>query len=145
MPHRRQEIRQAVVAVLTGLVTTQGRVYSGRVYPSGTANLPGLNITTPIDRKSPTFSANRKAQVRELTVQIDARVKPADGGPSPQDQMDTIEFEVQAALMADATLGGLALRGAPGDSTFTLSGKAERPAGVAQIEWICEYLVDWTT
>lgn len=145
MPHKRQTIRDAVVALLTGLSTTGTRVYSGRVYPSGTANVPGLNVTTPSDRNSGTFPANRKAQVRELTVLIEARVKPADGADSPQDQLDDIELEVQAALMADVTLGGLVLQVAPGDSVFSLSGKAERPTGYARMEWICEYVVDWTT
>jgi hypothetical protein len=145
MSHKRQSIRDAIVALLTGLATTGTRIYSGRVYPSGSTNVPGLNVTTPEERKSGTFPSNRKAQIRELTVMIEARVKPADGADSPQDQLDDIEAEVQAALMADVTLGGLVLQGSPGDSSFSLSGKMERPIGYARMEWICEYHLDWTT
>ena len=145
MAHKRQTIREAVVTLVTGLSTTGSRVYSGRVYPSGLDNLPGLNVTTPKDDRSGNFPANRKAQVRELTILIEARVKPADGVAVPQDQMDDIEAEVQAALMADVTLGGLVLWLAPGSSSFSLSGKLDRPTGRADMEWECEYLVDWTT
>jgi hypothetical protein len=145
MASKRKAIRTAVAAALMDLTTTEDRVYTGRVYPSGAANVPGLNITTPSDRKSGTFPANRNAQVRELTVRIEARVKPADGDISPQDQLDDIDDETQTRLMADPTLSGLVLHGAPGDSSFTLSGKTNRPTGYAQIEWICEYLVDWNT
>jgi len=145
MTHRRQTIREAVVAAITGLTVTEGRVYTGRVYPSGADNLPGLNVTTPNDQREEDFPANRAAQVRVLTVLIEARVKPADGVAIPLDQIDDIEEDVQAALMADPTLGGVALWIEPGNTQIELSGKLERPAGIARMAWECQYSVDWST
>ena len=143
--HKRQSIQAAVVAAVTGLTTTGARVYAGRVYPSGTANLPGLNVTTPRDDVSGDFPANRRAQMRKLTITIEARVKPADGTDTPQEQMNKIEDEVQKALMADPTMGGLVQWLMPDTSSFALSGETDRPTGFAQMEWICDYLIDWTT
>ena len=144
MASKRKAIRAAVAAALTGLTTTGARVYTGRVYPSGAANLPGLNVTTPSDKRSGEFAVSGKVQERDLTVLIEARVKPADGDDSPEDQIDDIEDEIQTRLMADPTLGGLLIWMEPGDTGIGLSGKTDRPTGIARISWDCQYTVGWT-
>lgn len=144
MSHKRQLIREAIVTAITGLTTTGARVYSGNVYPKGLDNLPGLNVIAANDRRDDSVPVSGKAQQRVVTITIEARVKPPSGGHTPQDQLDDIESEVQAALMATPTLGGVAEWIEPEDSTFTLSGKLDRPSGIGLMKWDCTYWIDFS-
>jgi hypothetical protein len=47
MTHARTQIRQAVVALLTGNTEAGNRVFSSRVHPLDDAKLPALLVFTP--------------------------------------------------------------------------------------------------
>lgn len=141
--HPRQAIREAVATTCTGLTTSGSRVYTSRVYPSGDANMPGLNVTTPSDKRAEEFAANRAMQLRTLTIVIEARSKPAEG-TEVQNQLDDMASEVTTAIMADPTLGGLVYWIEPQDTEIELTGKIERPAGIARMTFEAQYLMDWS-
>jgi hypothetical protein len=141
--HKRQTIRNAVATVLANLTTSGARVYKGHVYPSGASCLPGLNITTPKDHRSDDYSGNRKMQVRMLTVAVELRAKPPVG-TTVQDQLDTMCSEVETAIMADTTLGGLVHWIEPLDEDAGLTGTLERPAGLLTMTFEAQYTADWT-
>jgi hypothetical protein len=140
MAHARQQIRDAVRTLVTGLTTTGSRVYPSRVYPSGSGTVPGLCIYTLNEKRSASGDSGRKLQKRELTLVIEARVKPPSG-VDVDAQLDTIAAEVEVALATDPTLGGLVSWSDLQETSISLSGKLERPVGVAKLAWACAYKV----
>ena len=138
MPHARQQIREAVVQALTGLQTTGSNVYESRVYPHDV--LPSLAVYTVRDEPRQEQTLGQLVH-RELTLVVEARAKPADGGPTVDDQLDTICAEVEAALMADQTLGGLVQGTELQETEIELSGELERPVGIARMRWRIVYAI----
>ncbi len=100
--HVRTQIREAVVAEVTGLVTTGTSVFDTRVHPFEDRELPALNVVTVEDELDEGSEGQALSQTRHLTVQIQARVKQTSdiGGV-----IDNIDKEVTEAL-ADATETG---------------------------------------
>jgi len=107
MPHVRTAIRDDLITTLTGLTTTGARVYPSRVYPIQSSALPGLVIYTKsesADYATMTMGSGRTI-LRTLTAAIEAYVKGVTGY---DDDIDDITAEVEVALAADPSLGGLA-------------------------------------
>lgn len=119
--HRRQQIRDAVVADLQGLPTTGDRVYSGRRFRVHDLMLPGLLVYFDVEASEPLDMAGAGARQTdrqgELVVQGIVRAEPQLGDtPGPEvavdDELDQISLEVERRLYAAAagTLpGGAAL------------------------------------
>lgn len=106
--HVRTQVRDAVVTALAGLTTTGSRVYAGRVRQLTDANLPGLSVYTTseeIDHGDDTGVIGTRKLTRRITLTIEATVKAVGDVDST---LDTIAKEVETALSAVPTLGGLA-------------------------------------
>lgn len=125
----RKQIRDALKAALTGLATTGSRVYASEVYPSGDARLPGLNILTGDTEVAEDGVYTGRILIWDMRATIECRAKPADG-TELADQLDAMAGEVIEALMADRTLGGLAIGLIPSRTNAALTPALERPAGV---------------
>lgn len=129
MAHVRQQIRDHVVTLLTGLATTGNRVFKHRYYPM--ADLPGIIIYTEDESQSyQTMGSDRTIQ-QELTLRVEAFVKAVS---DYDDTLDDIGVEIQNALTADRTLSGLAKDTRM--SSFASSGEAsgEQPAFMGRFE-----------
>lgn len=106
MLHARAMIRAEFVERLTGLETTQDRVYAGRTRPLSAGHAPTLLIYTVEESSAPgTFDGNAGALSRTLQVMVDGRVS---AETPPDDLLDQVALEVEDRLRADRTLGGLA-------------------------------------
>lgn len=110
MSHVRQQIRDAVVARLTGLKTTAKNVMVGRTRPLPLDYDPTLLVyTTPAQSggqeaaKPLSLSFPRSIQ-RTMSLSIWGRVQQAD---LPDDLLDVIAAEVETAMASDPTFGGL--------------------------------------
>ncbi len=97
--HVRTQIREAVVAEVTGLVTAGTNVFDSRVWVFEDSDLPALNVTTPADDLATESEDSGLSQTRHCTVVIQGRVKTADDYAAVLDNLDK---EVTEAL-ADAT------------------------------------------
>ena len=86
MAHARTQIRNAVVAALTGLSTTGARVHASRMRP--TDALPALLITT--DAEVIEQGAQRR-QMRTMDIVVRGLAK---GGDGVDDTLDQIALEV---------------------------------------------------
>ena len=140
MPHAKQQIREALVTLLTGLTTTGSRVYKSRVYPSGDDAIPGLNILTgncPQDEEFGTLGGLEKWDLENI---IEARAKPGDG-TDVDDQLDTIEAEVTAAIRGDPTLGNRVMFCKLLPFEPELTDELERPAGIKRMVWQTPFLI----
>lgn len=131
MAHVRQQIRDQVVTLLTGLSTTGSHVYKHRYYPMSETSLPGIIIYTEDESQTyQTMGADRTIQY-ELTLRVEAFVKAV---ADYDDTLDDISLEVQNALTADRTLNGLAKD--TRISSFASSGEVggEQPAFMGRFE-----------
>ncbi len=105
MAHIRQQIRAAAITVLTGLVTTASRVYGVRGHALTQAKLPALIIRTPAEASEHITIGADPALLRQITLTV---LVQAVGGDTLDDDLDQIASEVEAAIAADVTLGGVA-------------------------------------
>lgn len=100
--HVREQILDAVVTRLTGLVTTGANVYRGRVYPLTESNLPGILIYQGADDPN-SLEQNLSFIDSELNVYVEAVAQSAS---TQIDQiLNQIDKEIFIALATDFRQG----------------------------------------
>ena len=103
MPHGRAQIRDQVRLQLTGLATTGARVFAGRVEPLAVSECPGLNVRVSEETaREDLMTLFESGGPREVQIVVEGYA--AAGG---EDALDQIALEVETALEADPTIGGL--------------------------------------
>jgi hypothetical protein len=102
MTSRREQILANVATVLAGTVDVGGRIYRSRVEAFTRDEAPAIVIERGPDRAQ-TYSTCKLDWVMELVVAVHTR------GQIPDQLADPIAVDVHARLMADRTLGGLAI------------------------------------
>lgn len=95
--HARQLIRDAIVTGLSGLATTEDRVYSGRTRPLKKGHGPALLVYARSETSSRSTHGVPPVLERGCTVYIEGRVQTPD---APDDLLDRIAAEVEAAMAA---------------------------------------------
>jgi hypothetical protein len=134
--HVRQQIREHVGTILTGLTSTGDRVYQSRVWPLNADTMPALLVyttteTSETDTMGPTLTLNRElvliveAYVRNITVY--------------DDLIDTICSEIEVAMAADRTLGGLAKFSFLSGTDISYNGEGEQPVSIVTLEFAIQY------
>lgn len=144
MSHARQQIREAVAAAVTGLATTGTSVKQSRIYPLDDAKLPGLAVFTTeeaVDDEQSSISSGGITQTRNLDVVVEGYAKIND---TLDDTLDTIAAEVETAIHADLTLGGLVKHIELTGTDITLAGEGEKMAGVVKLTFDAMYRVNIT-
>jgi hypothetical protein len=134
MAHVRTQIRNAVIAKLTGLTTTGNRVYKSRMYPMDDAAMPGICVYTTQEKISD--DAPVGASKRMLDVYADAYVS----GVSVDDTLDQIDAEVETAMFADYSLGGLTRGVSLSSVAIIYPQDAAKPFGVMRMIYQAEYV-----
>lgn len=141
--HKRQAIRAAVVAAVTGLTTTGTRVTSGELHTRPRTQLPGLAVAVAggAGEMVATSIADARGdmQVRELPVEIRAMVAVVSGY---LDTLDTACAEVETALHAAAGVAALVLEIRLVSTVVEISGDGETPVAVAVMSWRVLYAVN---
>lgn len=140
--HLRQQIRERVATILTGLTTTGTRVYASRVYPMADANLPGLVIYATEETAEITTLGSPRRSARVLRLVVEGRAKAVSG---LDNTLDTICKEVEAAMAADPTLNNIVNDHHLANTSIALTGEGEQPVGVATMEFSIMYDVAETT
>lgn len=130
MAHVRKQIRDTVVAALTGLTTTGAEVYAGRTRPLSADHAPTL-LVYAVSERSEIHSQGGKL-LRDLTLAIEGRVMSAG---VPDDTLDTIAFEVETAMMADPSLGALTLEVTLTSTRIATQSPGENQAGEIRLEY----------
>ena len=144
MSHHRQAVRDAVATALTGLATTGANVAVGRVYPVALEEMPYLLIYTPREEMReeidimvhPTAGAFASERSLELLVVAYA------AGDGYLAVLDQIAREVEQALAADLSLGGVCDAIWPAEATYEQTPEVEVPAGVLSMTYRADYRVD---
>lgn len=133
MSHARQQIRDAVIVAVTGLATTEGRVFAGRIYPLQAAELPGLCVYT-LEETSELVT--RTTIMRELQVVVEAYIKASD---NYEDAVDTVAAEVEAAIAGDAALNALVKDIHPAGFQKDLIRDGDKPIAIGVMAFMCRY------
>jgi hypothetical protein len=125
MAHIRKQVRDAVVAEVTGLATTGARVYTEQVAPLDPSQLPALLVSTPAEDAEQSEKFGGVLVRREITVDIAIKVKTG----TPVATLDAIAEQVETALGTTLTVAG-----APVDVDYVgmqsdLSDDADRAIG----------------
>ena len=134
MAHVRQQIREAFAAAVTGLTTTGARVYASRIYEIPAASLPALRITT--DEESIAWVSVHPTATLERDISITCEAV-AQAVADLDDTLDTIIGEVEVAIAADTTLGGLCGACRLESIAIDLSADGEAPTGRAAMRFTC--------
>ena len=139
--HVRQQIREYFGTTLTGLTTTGSNVYESRVYTLQEDTLPSLVIYTKSESSEPIVIGIDRVMSRELSVVVEAYCKATSNF---DDTIDTISKEVEEAIAADRTLGGLAKDTFIESTDIDYTGDGEQPVGYATLTFLTNYYVQET-
>jgi len=137
MAHVRQQLRERAATTLTGLTTTASRVYQSRIYPLGSANLPGLLIYTKTEESEPVTITGARTVSRNLSLVIEGYVKAVS---NYDDTVDTIAEEVETAMGNDVTLNGLAKNSYIISTDIEYDGEGDQPVAVVSMTYNVEYM-----
>jgi hypothetical protein len=99
--HARTQIADRIKEILTGLPTTGDNVFKGRTRPLPKNHPPLLLVYARSEQSAPEAMG---ILGRRLRLRIEGRVTMAD---VPDGTLDQIALEVEPAMVADFTLGGL--------------------------------------
>ena len=136
MAHVRKQIRDAIVTALTGLTTTGSNVFRSRIYPLESSKLPGLCIFTRSEAvEFDTLTISRSIN-RVMDVSVEAYVSAT---ADYDNTLDTIAVEVEEALAADVTLGGLSKDMQTTAFEVDFSGDGEQPVAVGRFTVTVQY------
>jgi len=127
--HLRRQIRERAGTTLTGLATTGSNVFQSRIYPLGSASLPGLAIYTNAESAVVATMGATRTVTRELELIVEGY---AAASSDLEDTLDQIGKEVETALAGDIGLNNLALDSYLTSVEVTFSGDGEKPAGVTR-------------
>lgn len=137
MSHVRQQLRERAATTLTGLTTTGSKVYQSRIYPLGSANLPGLLIYTKSEDSEAVTMSGARTVIRNLSLVIEGYVKAVS---NYDDTVDTIAKEVETAMGNDVTLNGLAKNSFLESTQIEYDGEGEKPVAVVSLTYNVEYM-----
>lgn len=131
---KREQILAAIRTVLTGTAQVSTRIYRSRVEPMARQESPAI-VVEPIED-----TAQQNTSLPTLDWSLTVRVAVVVRGNIPDQLADPIVESLHSKLMADLTLGGLAIDIQPQRVEFQVV-EADQPAGVV----MCDYLVRYRT
>lgn len=136
MAHPRKLIRDALVARLTGLPTTGASVHADPVYDLEAASLPALVLRTGGEEVETVGYMNGQTVQRRLTMDVAVVAR----GVNRSDVLDQAASEIESAIAADVTLGGVAL-----DARLVALRRRDEAGDAPHAELTLEYEITYAT
>lgn len=134
MSTRREQILSAIKAAVLPTAGVGGRVYRSRVEPLARQESPAIVIEPTGD------SAEQNTSLPTLDWSLTVRVAVIVRGTVPDQLADPIVADMHSRIMADLSLGGVAIDVQPLGTDFEMM-EADQAAGVIS----CNYLVRYRT
>lgn len=134
MTTRRETILAAVRTALINTAQVGTRIYRSRVEPMARAESPAIVIEPVND------TAEQNTSLPTLDWSLTVRISVIVRGAIPDQLADPIVESLHAKVMADLTLGGVAMDVRPVAVNFEMV-EADQPAGVIS----CDYLIRYRT
>lgn len=132
MTHVRQSLRSAVVTAVTGLTTTGSRVYTAKVYPAQSTEMPCLQVNTTLEEAVPQDINLPGIVERRVTVEV---VGMARDTATLADTLDTIAGEVETALGSGVSVSGTTIELAYQGADIIFSGELDQPVGTVSLRF----------
>lgn len=132
MTTKRETILAAVRTALTGTTGVGSRIYRSRVEPMARAESPAIVVEPVTD--IPQQNTSLPTLDWSLTVRVAVIVR----GAIPDQIADPVVESLHAKLMADLTLGGVAIDVQPQPVNFEMV-EADQPAGVISCDFLIRY------
>lgn len=104
MATKREQIMQAVMAALSGTTGVGSRIYRSRADKFSASEAPALNVLP--DNEDPAEYTTGKVDAK---LAIEVQVYHRSSSTPPDQLADPVVEDVHARMMADSTLGGLAI------------------------------------
>lgn len=137
MSHVRKQIRDAVETTLrSGVSLVSRRVYGSRVYPLTKEKLPAIAVYTTSE-SSNIMTLGLRTLMRELSLNVDVYVSIND---TFDDNVDAICLQIEEAIAANYTLGGLSKDTILVSTEVDYDGETENPVGVARLTYTVQYV-----
>jgi hypothetical protein len=133
--HVRTQIRNAVVARLTGLPLTGLNVFASRVYPIEDSQLPALMVNTDAEEIEPNAAG---VLIRSLTLAVRVLVRKPGGGLD--DDLDTIAEDVEEAMALGPLLPGASEQITLTSLAVEFDREADAPFGVLTLNYRIDYV-----
>jgi hypothetical protein len=133
--HVRTQIRNAVVARLTGLPLTGANVFASRVYPIDDTQLPALLINTDGEEIEPNATG---LLIRSLALAI--RVLVRKPGVGLDDDLDTIAEDVEEAMATGPLLAGASEQMTLTALAVEFDREGDAPFGVLTLNYRIDYI-----
>ena len=137
MAHKRKDIRNAIVAMLSNHTSAGTNVYPSRVLALWTDDLPAILVYSKEEAASRTNNASSQS-LRNTTFTIQVHVAVTTDLESA---LDDICNEVETILSGDPELQSTALDCFIASTSIDLSVEGETPTGVATLTYNIRYLV----
>ena len=128
MTTRREQIIQAIVAAIAGGATP---VYRSRVEPLARNETPAI-VVEPLSDNATQTTLGRLDWSLTLRVMVIVR------GDGPDQLADPIIADIHQRIMADMSIGGLAVDLQPGSTSYDLT-EGDQPVGVISQEFTVLY------
>jgi phosphoenolpyruvate-protein kinase (PTS system EI component) len=145
MAHVRQQVRDAFVTALkAGVPLVAKRVFATRVYPLTQAKLPAITVTAGAETSGlMTMGATMGVKSLDRTVEITVSIY-ENATASLDSTIDAIAVQVEEAIGADFTLGGIAKESVLTSTSIDFSGETEQPVGIATMTFAVRYVTSLT-
>ena len=135
MATKREQILAAVKTALTGTTGVSTRIYRSRVTATSRDKSPSIVVEPVSDQPN-----QNSATYEKLDWTLRIRIVVISRGNIPDKLADPTIDSLHKKVVADPTLGGLAIDIRPSTTSFEML-DADKPAGVI----FCEYEIDYRT
>jgi len=132
MTTKREQVLSAIATALATTAGVNGRVYRSRVTAMQRAESPSI-VIEPI-----TDTPTQNTSLPKLDWSMRVRVTVITRGNIPDQIADPVIESMHSKIVADLTLGGLAIDVQPSEVTFNML-DADQPAGVIFNDYIVQY------
>lgn len=137
MAHVRQQIRDRIATVLSGIAGFATSVYKMRRYALDDAKLPAIAVYT-VDESSNLITIGSRTLRRVVNVGIEIVAKGAS--TTIADTIDGYAVSVEETLANDFTINGLAKSCILTSSTIDVNVEGEKAVGTARLVFAVEYI-----
>lgn len=137
MSHVRQQIRNRIATILTGLPSTGNNVYKMRRYALDDAKLPAILIYT-MDESSSLITIGTRTMMRTINVAVEVIAKGAS--TTIQDTIDGLCVNIEQAVGNDFQLNGLAKSTILTSTEIDISVDGENPISSARLTFAVQYI-----
>ena len=137
MTHIRQQIRDRIIADVTGLATTGANVYDSKLYNILQGELPALAVYAQNETSEISTIAPNVTLDRELEVIIECY---AEANQNIENTLDTIAGEVENSLGTDLTLNNLCITQFLSSTDIDFTSEGEKPLGICKLTYNVRYM-----